>query len=72
MYNYGRWTDLLSQTYIYIIEHSYNITGINCCPYYIHLCSKVFTTDQGRVNPEHTIYLNALVADKHYITHTVL
>ena len=34
MHNYGRSTDLISQAKIYMVEHSYSVTGTNYCPYY--------------------------------------
>ena len=34
MHGYGRSTALLSQTYIYMVERSYSVTGTNYCPDY--------------------------------------
>ena len=50
MHGYGRSTDLLSQTYIYM-ENVASITGIIIIVQTnIHHHSKVFTTGQARVN----------------------
>ena len=53
MHGYGRSTDLLSQTYIYMRERIASVTGtIIIVQTNIHHRSKVFTTGQARVNPE--------------------
>ena len=55
MHGYGRSTDLLSQTYIYM-ENVASVTGtIIIVQTNILHRSKIFTTGQARVNHEHYV-----------------
>ena len=56
MHGYGRSTDLLFQAYSYMVECSYvALQALTIVQTVIHHHSKVFTSGQARVNPEHYV-----------------